>query len=145
MLTTVLKKQTAGVVPPKDLTLPLNTILDIDHLETLLKDQDYKNEMIVYLGTVGGCDVQTTTRRVMSSLLVNSLALQLSWKGSGEKRSFQDLILCKVVIAAVHRSAPEQVTNAAVEAAIKVWLRNARDRDGGRKERMLRRHTQNQV
>lgn len=52
---------------------------------------------IAYLGAIGGCDIQTATRRIMATLIGHSLATKLNWNGSHEKRAFQSLKLKRVV------------------------------------------------
>lgn len=62
----------------------------------------YQTLQTVYLGTIGGGDVASTTRRVMSTLMTNELATQLNWMGHGEKRGFRSLKLCKVVCGKIY-------------------------------------------
>ncbi|KAG1650243.1 putative nuclease HARBI1 [Nymphon striatum] len=91
---------------------------------------------ISFLGTVGGCSVMETTRRIMKSIMTNGLAQLFNWKGKGEKSSFSSLELKSVVANSVRRNPlSSQATDCEVEKTIKEWLRFAKDRDGGRKAR----------
>ena len=52
---------------------------------------------VVYLGMIGGITVNDATRRVMSALFSNSLAVQFNFMGHGQKHAFSQLLLKDVV------------------------------------------------
>ncbi|KAL1005005.1 hypothetical protein UPYG_G00053300 [Umbra pygmaea] len=67
------------------------------------------------------------------------IATQLIWNGSTHKRPFQNLRLRRVVTEAVRKcSFQPSPPDSEIENEIKVWLRNSRDRAGGRKKRVHR-------
>ncbi|XP_077085793.1 uncharacterized protein LOC143737806 [Siphateles boraxobius] len=108
-------------------------MIDLQNLELQLKDEACYSAMAKYLETVGGTSPTSNTRRILVCMLTTPLAQQLCWKGSGQKMAFGEMLVCKAVIDGVTKSS--QATACEVEATIKTWLRNARDRDGGRQGR----------
>ncbi|KAG7459317.1 hypothetical protein MATL_G00209380 [Megalops atlanticus] len=128
------------------ITLPLRTLEDISSLETQLEDKTCRQELVLYLGTIGGIDIQTSTRRVMATIFTNELAIKLNWVGHGGKMAFQSLKLSQVLCDAVRRGGINPVPqDSVIENMAKLWLHNARDRSGGRKERLARSLGQSQA
>ncbi|KAK4887171.1 hypothetical protein RN001_003442 [Aquatica leii] len=68
-----------------------------------------------FLQTVGGKDIQDTTRRVLSRIMSKKLAMLYNWSVAVRKNPFS-----------------KNATQQEIESVVKVWLRNASDRDGGR-------------
>jgi hypothetical protein len=52
---------------------------------------------VAFLGLLGGVSVSDTTRRILSKLLTNQLAIQFNFKGHGTKYAFGELQLKDVV------------------------------------------------
>ena len=52
---------------------------------------------VSYLGLIGGMNVKQTTRRIMSSLFTNPLAMQYNFMGHGAKHAYADLELKNVI------------------------------------------------
>lgn len=52
---------------------------------------------VSYLGLIGGMNVKQTTRRIMSSLFTNPLAMQYNFMGHGAKHAYSDLQLKDVI------------------------------------------------
>ncbi|XP_056152883.1 protein diaphanous homolog 1 isoform X2 [Lampris incognitus] len=122
-----------AAVLPEGIHLPMGNLQDLNKVETMLKEEACYSEVAKYLATLGGANASSNTRWILVRLLTTPLAQQLCWRGSGQKLAFGDMLVCRAVIDAVTRSC--QATAFEVEAAIKLWLRNARDRDGGRSRR----------
>lgn len=119
-----------------------------------------------YLGTIGGCSVQVATRRILSTLIGHSLATQLNSNQKRPFNNLRlrrvvtgKLLACDIRTSiyklhsthsgvsyrpicfseAVRKcSFQPNPLDSEVEDEIKVWLRNSRDRAGGRKERYHR-------
>ena len=53
---------------------------------------------IRYLGAIGGKDIAETTRRVLRSLMANSVAQKMNFVGRGQKTGIQQMRLLQVVI-----------------------------------------------
>ncbi|XP_060767126.1 uncharacterized protein LOC132874754 isoform X2 [Neoarius graeffei] len=71
--------------------LPLSTMEEFLAAEALVKeDAKQKQLMVSTLALCGGTNVGVTVRRMLRSLLVNSLASQFNWAGKGEKTAFKD-------------------------------------------------------
>ncbi|XP_049334158.1 uncharacterized protein si:dkey-172k15.5 [Astyanax mexicanus] len=140
----VLKRMVAGLTTttntisaPDGLNLPLKSTDDIVPLEAQLEDKSFQQQLVLFLSTVGGMDVAGATRRVLATIMTNEVAMKLNWVGHGGKMAFQTLKLCKVMCEAVRRSIMPPPKDAEIEQVAKVWLRNARDRSGGRKQRLM--------
>ena len=52
---------------------------------------------ITCLGTIGGENVQECTRRIMKFIMTHAVSLQYTWKGSAEKRAFENTAVCNAV------------------------------------------------
>ncbi|WAQ94123.1 hypothetical protein MAR_006594 [Mya arenaria] len=92
---------------PEGITLPLYTLEDVERNEGMLQDSTVFKMMVDHLSSIGGSSVKAMSKRVMKVVRKNSAV----------KRNFP--------------SSDNSVTD-----FIKDWLRNARDRDGGRQKRM---------
>uniref|UniRef100_A0A9J8CWG6 DUF4806 domain-containing protein n=1 Tax=Cyprinus carpio carpio TaxID=630221 RepID=A0A9J8CWG6_CYPCA len=129
-----LTKQTSGAAAlPEGVELPITNIVDLQILENKLKEEACYNAMAKYLATIGGTNYSSNTKRILLRMLSTPLAMQLTWKGSGQKLAFGNLLICKAIIDAVTKCS--RATASEAEGCIKTWLRNARDRDGGRQGR----------
>ncbi|KAJ8972952.1 hypothetical protein NQ317_000786 [Molorchus minor] len=135
----------ASIVGKDDVTLtpanvegmPLNTIEDMDSLETRLGNkQEYANVLNV-LKFVGGRDTFDTTRRIMSRVIHNNLALIINWIGRNNKPAFRGYKNILSLISDAVRVNPlaARASEQEIFSIIKVWLRGAVDRDGGRNKR----------
>jgi len=49
------------------------------------------------LSTIGGSTVKECTRRILRHVLSNKCAMNMNWKGRGDKTAFCDMELCKVI------------------------------------------------
>jgi hypothetical protein len=51
-----------------------------------------------YLGSIGGKDVAETTRRVMRTLMTNTVAARMNFAGRGGKKAIKNMKLLRVII-----------------------------------------------
>ncbi|XP_060770056.1 uncharacterized protein LOC132881528 [Neoarius graeffei] len=115
--------------------LPLSTMEEFLAAEALVKeDAKQKQLMVSTLALCGGTDVGVTVRRMLRSLLVNSLASQFNWAGKGEKTAFKDTKIHDVLFDALQKQLPGS-THATFSDAIKKWLKYAPEREGGMRRR----------
>nr|CAB3267653.1 inactive serine/threonine-protein kinase VRK3 [Phallusia mammillata] len=123
---------------PSNVSFPLNDMESLQHFEDVLKDKDktVQNNLVQYLGSIGGKDISTTVRHILVHCVSNKLALQFNMKGKGKKHAFTLLGLNEIIQRAVRRNhITASATDADINAVTADWLRFAKDRDGGRKER----------
>ncbi|XP_030766378.1 uncharacterized protein LOC115890328 [Sitophilus oryzae] len=114
-----------------------NTFDDLKELNVLLENEEQFKTLCMKLSLVGGKDVATCTRKILSRLISHQLTLNLNWTGRNEKSGLKELgNVVKVIVASVRRN-PNSKNGTAdeIEHVIKTWLRNAADRDGGRVRR----------
>ncbi|XP_030756025.1 uncharacterized protein LOC115882241 isoform X3 [Sitophilus oryzae] len=100
-------------------------------------DQEFYNRMLTLLSLLGGKDYQECTRRILGTLLNHELAIKVNWIGANDKGSFQKLpYVLKLIYGAVRRNSMcSNATNSEIDQAIKNWIKNAADREGGRANR----------
>jgi hypothetical protein len=51
-----------------------------------------------YLGAIGGKDLTESTRRILRSVMTNSVARQMNFAGRGGKKAIRDMRLLQVII-----------------------------------------------
>jgi hypothetical protein len=122
---------------PVGVNLPLNSLKDLRNLEATLEDNEKAKQLTRHLGSVGGRDVPDTTRRTMRTLMTNALAVRMNFEGRGDKVGISDSKVMKVIIRAVKRNRLcSKATRDDIETTVKLWLRYAKDRAGGRSCRL---------
>ncbi|KAG9339168.1 hypothetical protein JZ751_024026 [Albula glossodonta] len=88
-------------------------------------------------GTIGGIGAQNSKRHMMATIFTNELLIKLRWVGHGGKMAFQCLKLSQVLCDAIRRGGINPVPQESfIENMAKLWLRNGRDRCGGRNGRL---------
>ncbi|CAG7718122.1 unnamed protein product, partial [Allacma fusca] len=94
---------------------------------------------IVYLGSIGGCDLTTTVYEVLKKVLTYELAYTYNFSGTNGKNCFASLNLVDLIFDVVKinpRTATETMT--AVRKKIQTWVQHAGDhlpkslKNGGR-------------
>ncbi|XP_047126262.2 uncharacterized protein LOC124807831 [Hydra vulgaris] len=114
---------------------------DTTNLDDKIECSDFKNAMIGFLEITGGIDVNDTVRNVLKGLFTHELALKINWMGKNGKYSFCSLALSNVVMQAVRCNfRVANVTNHEIKNAIMNWFRYAKNRNGGRTQRLKRPH-----
>lgn len=122
-----LKEDHARVNPTFAVSFPIRTEEDLITLENDLT-QDNINVLTVYLSSFGGEGVTGRTNRILKEILADTLACGYSFYGKRSgKKAFALLKLRTAIVQAVKRSC-ENATNTAIENAIKVWLKQAPQR-----------------
>ncbi|KAG5832310.1 hypothetical protein ANANG_G00289750 [Anguilla anguilla] len=105
----------------------------------LAEDPGLQEYLVCSLASKGGRSVRNAVRAMVPCLVSNTVARGLNWTGAGEKLAFRDLILRKVLNRGVRRNlATKDATDEEIQREVSVFLRGASDREGGRRERMLR-------
>ncbi|XP_052122646.1 uncharacterized protein LOC127749254 [Frankliniella occidentalis] len=125
-----------GLINPDELPLdlpclPLKSMAHVDAFENLLLNIAYFKQIVLFLGALGGTDTFDTTRRVMSKLMTNRLAVSFNWAGRPPKRAFRQMLCKNLVINAVRQNPmlPQPVLECEIEQHIKKWLRYASGRN----------------
>lgn len=121
---------------PVEVHFPIANREELDNLEDQLDNADVLNRVVKELGSIGGENLKTTVRRVLSHTIGKELAMKINWVGKGDKIPFKNLRLRNVLIRSVRKNRfTSAATDAEVENVAKDWFRFAKDRHGGRKER----------
>ncbi|KAK3915797.1 UDP-glycosyltransferase 90A2, partial [Frankliniella fusca] len=116
--------------PPGMPTCPLLTIDSLKTIENYLKDEENLATMCVYLSSHVSKNPdkeKESTKKVLASLLGNSLAKEFSFKGRRGKMNFSAHPLWKVVKGALC-SKLENSDLSEAEATTKSWLKDAPNR-----------------
>ncbi|XP_076434855.1 uncharacterized protein LOC143274809 [Babylonia areolata] len=123
---------------PEDLNLPLSSVEDVTNLESRLVDDDQlEQSLTTSLSGIGGTNIWRLVKCILQCLMTDSCAQNYNWKGQmGDKLPFQPLRLCRLVTNAVKKNEGTQsAAHSEIEQKIKFWLKVAKERDCGRKER----------
>ncbi|XP_047136452.1 uncharacterized protein LOC124813452 isoform X2 [Hydra vulgaris] len=119
--------------------LPATTVEELNLINDQAKESDIKGRLTRFLGLVGGLNVKSTTRAVLSRLLITDVAKSCNWKGKGNKIAFSKMYLVGIVCDAVRRNpATSQATDNEIGVVCRDWFKHASDRDGGRQRRANR-------
>ncbi|CAL1685199.1 unnamed protein product [Lasius platythorax] len=109
--------------------LPLKDEVALQELEDKLKEDDkYRKKLVKELANIGDRDTKNLTSKIMRHTFTNELAVHYSWIGTEEKKPFRDLMICKVIFAALRKHHDQNFTEEKMLAPIKTWLANAKKR-----------------
>ena len=137
---TLEKKPGAPVVEKKEsflkkfnyLEFPVNTTEGVMELEEILKDENNFQDAVNEFAKYGGSNSYDFTKRVLSSIVTNDVALQYSWLGRQAKQPFFKLKLAQVVIYAAEKGKVAESRKQS-ENSIQNWLKRACDRKTAQK------------
>ncbi|XP_072567606.1 uncharacterized protein [Paramormyrops kingsleyae] len=134
------KTSTASCLP-EGAEFPLETPSDVEAMEQKLLDPDFSKDVVSFLGDIGGRSVEEATRRVMSFILTNDLALKFNFVGRHGKLQFGTLRLFDVFYGGLKRNVPtKDISRRDAERVVSKWLCGARDRGGKRALRGSQKH-----
>ncbi|XP_065647560.1 uncharacterized protein LOC136077055 isoform X3 [Hydra vulgaris] len=149
MILKVVGSSKVVVALPDNISLPLYSIVQLEHLEQVLLEKSsldalYKTFQIMHLGQIGGRTVAETVRNVLSELMATEVAQQINFEGrGGQKQGIKTMKILSAIYGAVqHNPYTKDATKMEVNENVKSWLRNSCDRkksdgSGGRKRRSL--------
>ncbi|KAK4886142.1 hypothetical protein RN001_002413 [Aquatica leii] len=116
--------------------LPATSSEDLENLNRNLENADFLNALSTTLQSVGGKDVIDTTRRILARIVAHDVSLTYNWSGRNKNNFSKLKNVIKLVLVAVRKNPlSKSATQLEVEGVIKVWLRSAPDREGGRVKR----------
>ncbi|XP_060758372.1 uncharacterized protein LOC132869030 [Neoarius graeffei] len=117
------------------LELPLRSIDAFECAEDVLQTSEACKALVTRLAVVGGNNLESRVRRILSLLLTNEVASGLNWAGKRpkedgrQKRAFRDTRLCKCIYDALTQQ--PGMNDLVFTQAVQKWLRYAPDRTGG--------------
>ncbi|XP_060767933.1 uncharacterized protein LOC132875242 [Neoarius graeffei] len=117
------------------LELPLRSIDAFERAEDVLQTSEACKALVTRLAVVGGNNLESRVRRILSLLLTNEVASGLNWAGKRskedgrQKRAFRDTRLCKCIYDALTQQ--PGMNDLVFTQAVQKWLRYAPDRTGG--------------
>ncbi|XP_067207170.1 extracellular matrix-binding protein ebh-like isoform X2 [Linepithema humile] len=106
---------------------PIESEDALNQLEEALIDNNYRNNLINKLSTIGGKNLKQLILNIIKRIFTIIIAKEYSWYGKKNNKSFSDLKLCSVVISAVQLKYP-QATEHEISEPIKSWLRHANEK-----------------
>ncbi|KAJ8046391.1 hypothetical protein HOLleu_05045 [Holothuria leucospilota] len=119
-----------------DFQLQVQTVETLEEFEERLTSAEFVKKLLLKLSVLGGKDVQSTVKNLMSNLLAPSVAQQYNFTGAKGKKEFRQLELAGVILRAVHMNPRTQnAQKDDVKQALVSYLFNARDLMGGRRKR----------
>ncbi|KAF5274154.1 hypothetical protein FQR65_LT17076 [Abscondita terminalis] len=119
----------------------LQTIEETKNFEKKLEDSKYFSEMVAYFNEIGGRDYKDTVRNILRKLFITNFCKRYNWCGRGEKENFNQYKNILQLILGVTRKQNSASTFNGIDDVMKIWLRNARNRDGGRNEPRKKQNT----
>ncbi|OXA50642.1 hypothetical protein Fcan01_13946 [Folsomia candida] len=138
-------RRTAGTIDESPLEddpnrpdIPLSTPEGLDLLNDWLKSNQTKTILVEKLRYLGGKNPNESVTRILEQLLLDKLAKIISLTGAGKcaKRGLKDSKLQQVLYETVRLNrSTRELTNSEIDDFTKRWLKNSKDRDGGRKQR----------
>ncbi|CAI6377213.1 unnamed protein product [Macrosiphum euphorbiae] len=82
-----------------DCSIPIDNLVDLNTLEDkTLGDQEFKKALINELSHVGGKNVKTAVKRIMSKLFTNCFLAEYSFTGKKGKKKFCDLFIFPIIL-----------------------------------------------
>ncbi|KAJ8039551.1 hypothetical protein HOLleu_17306 [Holothuria leucospilota] len=119
-----------------DFQLQVQTVETLEEFEERLTSAEFVKKLLLKLSVLGGKDVQSTVKNLMSNLLAPSVAQQYNFTGAKGKKEFRQLELAGVILRAVRMNPRTQnAQKDDVKQALVSYLFNARDLMGGRRKR----------
>lgn len=119
-----------------DVTFPLTSKTELMQADEALQGDENRKKLARSLSTIGGENMKSSVRRLLTHMITNNLAQEINWMGKGEKVAFSKLNLLTVLKAAVRKNRLcASATDAEIASVAKDWFRFAKDRKGGRKKR----------
>ncbi|XP_067212490.1 extracellular matrix-binding protein ebh-like isoform X2 [Linepithema humile] len=108
---------------------PIESEDALNQLEEALIDNNYRNNLINKLSTIGGKNLKQLILNIIKRIFTIIIAKEYSWYGKKNNKSFSDLKLCSVVISAVLSQLKyPQSTEHEISEPIKSWLRHANEK-----------------
>ncbi|XP_066968495.1 uncharacterized protein [Macrobrachium rosenbergii] len=137
MLQNLIKK-VSGVVTeaatlPEGLKFPLETVDQLEEMETHLIDPGVRTGLVNVLSEIGGRNIDECVKRVMKFIISDTLATKMNMSGMNNKKAFGPTNLFEAVYRGVKRhSQTSDCTRRSVEHAVAKWLIGGRNRSGNR-------------
>ncbi|XP_048246209.1 uncharacterized protein LOC125377299 isoform X1 [Haliotis rufescens] len=113
---------------------PYKTIEDVRRVEKVLDEKPKFKLLVRHLSGLGGFSVKEVVDRMMTLIFTTQMARQFNWLGKAPKYGMKSL----KITSALKEAGKRQATEAEIEHAIRLWVKNAHDRDGGRRQRAER-------
>ncbi|XP_046577704.1 uncharacterized protein LOC124285506 [Haliotis rubra] len=111
---------------------PFKTIDQVRQVENILEDKTKFKLLVRHLTGLGGFTTKEVVDRMMSLVFTTSMARQFNWVGKAPKYGMKGM---KITAAIKESGKCSRTTECELETAMRLWLKNAHDRDGGRKKR----------
>ncbi|XP_047128838.1 uncharacterized protein LOC101235899 [Hydra vulgaris] len=86
MILNVVRLSDIAVTLPANISLPLRTIIQLEHLEQILLEKASMDAVVMHLGQFGGRTVAETVKNILSELMATEVAQQLNFEGRGGQK-----------------------------------------------------------
>ncbi|XP_071796866.1 uncharacterized protein [Asterias amurensis] len=141
--TSLLRLQEDAFHTHLEVALPVSTVEDLQALEMKLEDKELAKKMELKLGVLGGKNLASTGKSILSNLLTPKLAYQYNWTGKKGKMEFQSFENINRTIWEALRKNPitRDATKDDSKTCVISYLYNARDLKGGRMRRRMNEHS----
>ncbi|KAG5869263.1 hypothetical protein JTB14_013886 [Gonioctena quinquepunctata] len=116
---------------------PIDATDELLEFNIRLENEEFFAKACSQFQLFGGKDAAEGTRKILTNLITHQLSLTMNWTGRNNKVGFCVMKKLHTLIHVCVRKNPmaQNATFSEVENTIKVWLRNAPDREGGMAKR----------
>ncbi|XP_025091472.1 uncharacterized protein LOC112562426 [Pomacea canaliculata] len=126
---------------PEGYEFPLASVKEAERLDADLKaDAEKRRHLEHYLAMLGGFNLRSALKAILSALFSTQLARQYNYNGLKGKKGLKSLNSIMQIIYTAVRKHFQDATEADIRVHLSKWLSTARDRDYGRRERNNKRH-----
>ncbi|CAL8131267.1 unnamed protein product [Orchesella dallaii] len=119
--------------------IPVKTLDELNSLQSFLLSDDNFRKLSKQLSVLGGGTPSKITHHILNEIISTEVALVISFTGKGTKAQagLRKTPVINLLYETVRRTkGGVSTTNKEINEFVKVWLKNASDRDGGKKRRM---------
>ncbi|CAL8143465.1 unnamed protein product [Orchesella dallaii] len=119
--------------------IPVKTLDELNSLQSFLLSDDNFMKLSKQLSVLGGGTPSKITHHILNEIISTEVALVISFTGKGTKAQagLRKTPVINLLYETVRRTkGGVSTTNKEINEFVKVWLKNASDRDGGKKRRM---------
>ncbi|XP_011291522.1 uncharacterized protein LOC101898075 [Musca domestica] len=132
-------RQNTCIKPEQDLlpTLPLTTLEDYMQFEkNIAENEDMRKQLESLIGRVGGKNMASFIKMSIKSIITDEVAIDITWRGTPNKPSFQKFYLYNIIKEACHAQDPTS-SDYVINKICQQHILHARDRVAKRNSKAI--------
>ncbi|XP_040581565.1 uncharacterized protein [Lepeophtheirus salmonis] len=112
---------------PAGVDLPLQSKEDINSIEYWIIDYENFNFLVNHLSSLGGPNIKTIIKNIMSKVFTDNLMANLNWSGANGKLGIEKLNIVRSIYCAARKVYGKELTDYDIQIEIKKRLKGAAD------------------